>query len=164
MRYKKGKSDQLPQAKSKIIDQTPKGGQMQQIIEADDLQAVPKKQDMADMLSHLELMIKAEMNATRRDIQTVLKRVEDTETHLEEHKEAIMKLRERAEMGWIKIRNIRYKLEAQENHSRWKNLRIRGLPEIVKDAELEDVLWEVFNKALKIEASMPIRFERIHKV
>lgn len=159
----KGKSAQPPQAKRNITDQISPGGQLQQTIESEDLQALPTKQDMADMLSQLELMIKGEINATRRDIQNVPQKVEDTEIYLDEHKEAIMELRERAEMGWIEVRNIQYKLEDQENRSRRKNLRVRGLPETVKDAELEDVLWEVFIKALKREASMPLLFERFHR-
>lgn len=71
-----------------------------------------------------------------------------------------MKLGERVEMEWLDIRNIQYKLEDQENRSRWKNLRVRGIPETVKD--VEEVLQAIFNKALKREASMPLRFERIN--
>lgn len=44
------------------------------------------------MMSHLELTINGEMSATRRDIQSVLQRVEGIEDHLEEHEGAITKL------------------------------------------------------------------------
>lgn len=54
---------------------------MQREGEMDSLQTLPTKQDMAEMLSHL--------NATRRDIQNVLQRVEESEVHLDDHKKAI---------------------------------------------------------------------------
>lgn len=57
---------------------------------------------MAEMLSHLECMIIGELNATRMDIQNVL-RVEESEEHLDERKKAIMELRERAELDWLDI-------------------------------------------------------------
>lgn len=80
------------------------------------------------------------MNATSRDIQNVLQWVEETEEHLAENNGAIMEFRERIEMEWIEIRNIRYKLEDQKNRSRRKNVRIQGLLETVKDIDLEAVL------------------------
>lgn len=67
-------------------------------------------------------------------------------------------------MEWTEMRNIRYKLEDRENRSRWKNLRVRGLPEVVKDTELEDALREISNIALKREISMPMLFERMHRI
>lgn len=47
----------------------------------DSLQALPTKQAMAEMMSHLERMIKGELNATRMDIQNLLQRVEESEVH-----------------------------------------------------------------------------------
>lgn len=62
------------------------------------------------------------MNATRRDIKNVLQRVEETEGNLDEQK-AIVELPERGELEWLEIRNIRYRLEDQENRSRQNNLK-----------------------------------------
>lgn len=62
----------------------------------ENVQTLPTKQDMVDMLSHLESMIKEELSAARTDINNVLQRVEETEEHLNEHKNAILELRERA--------------------------------------------------------------------
>lgn len=132
--------------------------------DVDSLQALPTKQDMAEMMSHLEGMIKGELKATRRDIQNVLQRVEESEAHLNEHKKAILDLRARAESDWLEMRNIRYRLEDQENRSRRNNLRIRGLPESVKTSDLEKMLCEVFNKILDKEISSPIHFDRVHRI
>lgn len=82
-------------------------------------------------------MIKGELNATRMDIQNVLQRVEESEAHLDVHKKAIMELRERAKLDCLEMRNIRYRLEDQENWNRRNNLRIRGLPESMKNTDLE---------------------------
>lgn len=115
-------------------------------------------------MSHLECMIKGELNATRMDIQNVLQRVEESEVHLDEHKNTIMELRERAELDWLEIKNIPYRLEDQENRNRQNNLRICGLQESVKNGDLENTVREVFNKILKKEVSSPIRFERVHRI
>lgn len=50
------------------------------------LQALPTKLDMAEMMSHLECMIKGELNATRLVIQNVLQGVEESKIHSDEHK------------------------------------------------------------------------------
>lgn len=63
---------------------------------------------MAEMLPHLECMIKGELDATRMDMQNVLHRVEESEEHLDEHKRAIMELQERAGL----IRNEEHSLQA----------------------------------------------------
>lgn len=125
--------------------------QQQQIMgkDSESSQSLPTKQDMADMMCHLECMIKIELSATRMDIKNVLQRVEEMEEHLNEHKSAILKLRERAEWEWLTIRNIQYRLEDQENQSRQNNLRIRVLSETIKDSKLETVVQEMFNKILK---------------
>lgn len=65
----------------------------------ENLQAFPTKRDMAGVMSHLECMIKGELNATRMDIQNVLQRVEESETHLDEHKKVILELRARIWIG-----------------------------------------------------------------
>lgn len=132
--------------------------------EIDSLQALPTKQDMADMMSHLECIIKGEWNATRMDIQNVLQRVEASKAHLDVHKKAIMELRERAESDWLEMRNIRYRLKDQENWNRHNNFRILGLPESVKNSDLEKMVREVFNKILKREIASSIRFERVHRI
>lgn len=116
------------------------------------------------MMSHLECMIKEELNATRMDIQNVLQRVEQSEAHIDVHKKAILELRERAESDWREMRNIRYRLEDQENRNRRNNLRIRGLPETVKNSDLEKTVCEIFNKILKKVIPSPMRFERVHRI
>ena len=169
---KEKSKDQSPAVKgqSKVL-KTPESQQIQSSMFTDtslgDAQAPPTRQDMMDMsemILRLERTIKGEMGATRRDIQSVLQRVEGIEEQLEEHRNAITELRDRADMDWIEIRNARYKLEDQENRSRRKNLRIKGLPEEVKDTELGEVLRGIFNTALKREATAPMHFERVHRI
>lgn len=67
-------------------------------------------------------------------------------------------------MDWVEIRNARYQLEDQENHSRRKNLCVRGLPEEVKDADLGNAIRKTFNMALKREITALVHFERVHRM
>lgn len=99
---------QSPQSKCNKSNRSSPNNQQQQIMEKDseNLQTLPTKQDMADMMSHVECMINGEMNVTKMDIKKVLQRVEETEEHLDEHRKAIMELRERAELVCLEMRNI----------------------------------------------------------
>lgn len=63
-----------------------KGKEKEMEGEGDNSQSLPTKQDMAEMMSHLECMIKGELNATRAAIQNVIKRVEESEVQLDKHK------------------------------------------------------------------------------
>ena len=136
----------------------------QQLQGMDNSQMPSTKQDMAELMRYLECTIKGELNATRADIKDVLTRVEESEAQIGEHQKVILKLQERADRNWIEMRNLRYKLEDQENRSRRNNLRVRGLPESVENKDLEDVIREIFNKIRKKEVKSPLVFDRIHRV
>lgn len=58
-----------------------------------------------------------------------------------------------------------YKIEDQENRNHWKNLRIRGLPEMQGESEdLQEKMDKIFSHMLNASgASSKIKFESLQR-
>lgn len=61
-------------------------------------------------------------------------------------------------------RSLLYKMEDQENQSRQKNLRIRGLSQKYKNNELIKVMQELFNPMLGKETAETFKMDRVHRI
>lgn len=63
-------------------------------------------------------------------------------------------------------RNLRYRLEDQENRSRRKNLRIRGLPEMQGEGEnLQEKVDQIFGGLIDpTENNKRIKLDRVHRI
>lgn len=59
---------------------------------------------------------------------------------------------------------LSYKMEDQENCSRQKNIRIRGIPEKFKSGELTKVMQDRFNPILGREAAEILKIDRVHRI
>lgn len=62
-------------------------------------------------------------------------------------------------------RNLRYRLEDQENRSRRKNLRIRGLPEAQGEREnLQEKVDQIFGGLINPAENKKIKLDRMHRI
>lgn len=92
--------------------------------------------------------------------------MEEAETRLDQHGEELEGFKKQIEEVIKEQRNILYKLEDQENRSRRRNLRIRGLPET--QGEKEDLLGKmdaIFGGMITSpNISDKIKFDRVHRI
>lgn len=119
---------------------------------------------LAELLLKLETSLKKEIATVRVDIGHVLKRVEEMEDRLEEHERRLEGMNMQIRDIQRANRSLLYKLEDQENRSRRKNLRIKGLPEKFGKEELAPALQQLLNPLLDREIMAPLKVDRAHRV
>lgn len=127
---------------------------------------LPTKGEIAEMFARLEASIKEEISIVHENMSHILKRVEEVESVTDKQGVEIQKLKQQMEAMQIEQRNIRYKLEDQENRSRRKNLRIRGLPESQGEAEnLQEKMEVIFKDLINpSEVSRKLKLDRVHRI
>lgn len=170
-------------AKNKTPDRTAKMGTRKQMAEmdsrppsnevevetAEEIQQanqLPTKGEIAEMFAKLEASIRGEISAVNENMSHLLTRVEEVETTVDKQGEEIRNLRQQIEVLQKEQRYIRYKMEDQENRSRRKNLRIRGLPEAHGEKEnLQEKMEEIF-KDLKSPCNISgnLNLDRVHRI
>lgn len=174
----------VPGSKSKTFDGPPKVNTRRQAAEADSLGlnsatlatleeapmesqregVMPTKNEIAEMFARLETFIRAETEAIRGDMGHILRRVEEAEMVAESQKTEMGNLRSQIEEMQREQRDLRYKLEDQENRSRRKNLRIRGLPEPQGEGEnLQEKIDQIFGGLIKPD-DKSIKLDRVHRL
>lgn len=119
---------------------------------------------LAEMLLKMETSLKKDIAAVRTDIGQVLKRVEETEDRLEDHEQRLEGMSKQIRDLQKANRSLLYKLEDQENRSRCKNLRIKGLPEKFGKEDLVSVLQQLLNPLLDRETTDPLKLDRAHGI
>lgn len=111
---------------------------------------------LAEMLLKMEISLKKDIAAVRTDIGHVLKRVEETEDRLGEHEQRLEGMSKQIRDLQKANRSLLYKLKDQENRSRRRNLRIKGLPEKYGKEDLVPVLQQLLNPLLDRETTVPL--------
>lgn len=76
------------------------------------------------------------------------------------HTQIIKDLKGEVKKLRLEQRDLAYKMEEQENRSRRKNLRIRGLQEPTDGEDLVEKMKKIFNTLLGREEAEPIGIER----
>lgn len=138
------------------LDEVPLEGQREGVM--------PTKNDIAEMFARLETFIRAETDAIRGDMGHILRRVEEAELAVESQRSEIGTLRSQLEEIQREQRDLRYKLEDQENRSRRKNLRIRGIPEPQGEGEdLQEKINQIFGGLINLE-DKPVKLDRVHRL
>lgn len=127
---------------------------------------IATKREMVEMFARLEAIIKSEIGAIRQDLGHTLKRVEELEITTDTQGTEINVLKQQIEEIQREQRNLRYRLEDQENRNRRKNLRIRGLPEKEGGKEnLQEIIDQIFGDRLDpTENRSKIKLDRAHRV
>lgn len=169
-------------AKSKALESMPKMGTRRQIAEIeihaanDETQdtetedprekQLPTKSEMAEMFARLETAINGKIDSLREDMNQTLKRVEEVETRVDQYGIELEDIRKQINEVTKTQRNIQYRLEDQENRSRRKNLRIRGLPEAQGEQEdLQAKMDTIFGGMITSpNTNGKIKFDRVHRI
>lgn len=127
---------------------------------------LPTKEEIAEMFARLEVSIKEEINIVHENMSHLLKRVEEVESTVETQGAEIQKMKLQMEAMQVEQRNIKYRLEDQENRNRRKNPRIRGLPEPQDGTEnLPLKMEEIFNDLMNpTEAGRKLKLDRVHRL
>lgn len=127
---------------------------------------LPTKGEIAEMFAKLEASIKEEISTVHENMSHILKRVEEVENTMDKQEVDIKNLITQMEALRIEQRNTRYRMEDQENRSRRKNLRIRGLPETQGEKEnLQDKMEEIFKDLRKpSDDSNKLKVDRVHRI
>lgn len=92
--------------------------------------------------------------------------MEETEERLDNYGAELKGLKEQMGEMFREQRYMKYKIEDQENRSRRKNIRIRGLPDIQGENEdLQVKMDKIFGHMLGTKkVNNKMLFERIHKI
>lgn len=98
------------------------------------------KDVLAEKLAKLELSLKTDIAAAQADLRQVLDRIEEAKERLDIHDQMLEEMREQVKTLQRAHRSLLYKMEDQENQSRSKNLRIKGLPVKYGDGDLPAVM------------------------
>lgn len=127
---------------------------------------LPTKEEIAEMFARLEASIKGEINIVHDNMSHILKRVEESESIVGTQGAEIQKMKNQMEAMQVEHRNIKYRLEDQENRNRRKNLRIRGLPEPQDGVEnLPLKMEEIFNDLMNpMEVGRKLKVDRVHRL
>lgn len=127
------------------------------------LAAIPTKHDMEGYIARLEAVYKSEIQALTANLSQVsdqVQRLEDdvgvVTTHQATQDRAIAQNTQHIHMLFAIA-------EDHENRNRRNNLRIRGIPETVANANILPSLQKLFNDLLGDPETSPIEIDRAHR-
>ncbi|DBA13690.1 TPA: hypothetical protein GDO54_018641 [Pyxicephalus adspersus] len=127
------------------------------------LKALPTRSDLDHSIGRLEASCKAEFHHIQQSLQqvsnatTVLQNTcSDLSSRMSSH-DAILE-RQAAQINTLYLMQ-----DDVENRNRCNNIRIRGLPETVPNAELYNAAYAIFAKLLAIPPDVDIELDRVHR-
>lgn len=124
---------------------------------------LPTKKEMAEIFARLDLSLKGEITILHKDLNHILRRVEETEEQLDFQAAKLKELKDQMEELEKYQRYMRYRIEDQENRNRKRNMRIRGLPD-QQGEDLQEKIDKVFGHMLGKSETDKINIERIHRI
>lgn len=127
------------------------------------IQALPTKVELQALLSDLKAAVREEMSEVTAKLEVMDKRLCSCES-LQSSADARIELLERKfKTQHQKLLMLQLQAEESENRSRRNNVRIKGVPEIIKTPDLRKTVTDIFNKYLGKSSETHIELDRVHR-
>lgn len=126
------------------------------------IQALPTKEELQALLSDLKMAVREEMCEVTVKLEVMDKRLGSCELSQSSADARIDVLERLLKTQHQKLLMLQLQAEDSENRSR-RNIRIKGIPEIIKAPELRNTVTEIFNKYLGKTTDTQIELDRVHR-
>uniref|UniRef100_A0A803K8U8 Uncharacterized protein n=1 Tax=Xenopus tropicalis TaxID=8364 RepID=A0A803K8U8_XENTR len=127
------------------------------------LASLPTKDDLRAMARTLRESQKADMADIKMELHTIGEAQSRLESRLESIEKSHNKMTHRVNDHHKYIYLLRKHMEDLDNRGRRNNLRIRGIPESVTNAELQQTVSSLFNTILGKAPDTPLELNRAHR-
>lgn len=136
------------------------------------LAAIPSRQELEGMLNkrleghaqRLELLLKGETERIHQEIVNLSTRIGGIEKEVSKLQEKFSSMEVKMGPMQSTIASLALQVLDLENRSRRSNIRIRGVPESIKQADLANTVTSIFNFYLNRAEEEYIEFDRLHRV
>lgn len=120
-------------------------------------------QDLRSVAEDIKATFFAAITDLRRDVQVMTVRLDDLEETTTRHDTSIQHLQTSSQAQSSQLRDIQRHMEDLDNRGRRHNIRVRGIPESVENAQITKATIAIFNDLLGRPPETPIEFERLHR-
>lgn len=135
------------------------------------LKSLPSRDDLEEIisikleghLSRMEKSLKKELKGIRGDIASILERIESIEAHSQKLQAKIESLESSVSGYNALMLDMALRVMDLENRSRRSNIRLRGIPESVKNDDLKGTVTGIFNQYLGKPNDEVIIIDRVHR-
>lgn len=111
----------------------------------------------------MEAALRGEIAGIKQSVTEVAARVTTIEKDTATLHQGFTELNDTKEEMADQIAQLHLLLDDQENCSRRRNIRIRGLPEATQQADLKMTVTALFNECLERPTDTPIAIDRVHR-
>lgn len=127
------------------------------------LSLLPSKQDMISLATELKTTWRQDLKVVQTDVSTLQSRMqalEDSQTSLQSQVSSIQSASATRD---ALHHSLISQMDDQENRNRRNNIRLRGVPELVRPQDLIPSLTKLFNNILGKDPGDRIEFDRAHR-
>ena len=119
--------------------------------------------DLKSVAADIKDTLSAAIAELRIDLRSLSDRVSRTEQTIDDHDMVLQKSTRKIDDHTLQLRDVNRHLEDLDNRGRRRNLRVRGLPEVIEGAHVQKEITTLFNSIMGKPPQSNIDFERIHR-
>lgn len=124
---------------------------------------MPRMADLTSIASDIKATFSAAISDLKSHLHQMGERLHVVEETSTRHESVIKRLRRSTVLHHSRLLDLHRHVEDLDNRGRRHNIRVRGLPETVDNAHLEQALLQIFNGLLDSAPDEPIAMERYHR-
>lgn len=127
------------------------------------LQKLPTREDLDSVAVRMETALRWEIVGIKQEMAEVIARVSSLETDTSALRQGVSAVQATYEEVTDQIAQLHLLIDDLENRNRRRNIRIRGLPEATRQADLKLTVTAIFNDFLERPTETPVAIDRVHR-